>query len=40
MTLENRRTCARICIQLDGLPLAIELAAARVKMLPAQTLLL
>jgi DNA-binding CsgD family transcriptional regulator/tetratricopeptide (TPR) repeat protein len=38
-TLENMQTIAQICSQLDGLPLAIELAAARMKMLPPQTLL-
>ena len=39
MTLKNARAIAEICVRLDGLPLALELAAARIKLLPPQALL-
>jgi predicted ATPase/DNA-binding CsgD family transcriptional regulator len=39
VTPVNARAIAEICVQLDGLPLAIELAAARSKLLPPQALL-
>jgi predicted ATPase/DNA-binding CsgD family transcriptional regulator len=35
----NVAAIAEICIRLDGLPLAIELAAVRIKLLPLQALL-
>lgn len=39
VTNENAPAVAEICSQLDGLPLAIELAAARIKLFPPQALL-
>src|SRR6266849_1667335 len=39
VTHVNAPALAEICVRLDGLPLAIELAAARSKLLPPQALL-
>jgi len=38
-TQENARLVAELCVQLDGLPLAIELAAARIKLFSPQEML-
>jgi transcriptional regulator with XRE-family HTH domain len=39
LTLENGPVIAEICVKLDGLPLALELAAARIKLFTPQALL-
>jgi predicted ATPase/DNA-binding CsgD family transcriptional regulator len=39
LTSTNARAVAEICLRLDGLPLALELAAALSKLLPPQALL-
>jgi predicted ATPase/DNA-binding CsgD family transcriptional regulator/Tfp pilus assembly protein PilF len=39
LTPANGRAIAEICVRLDGLPLALELAAARIRLLPPQALL-
>jgi len=39
ITEENRSAIVEICQRLDGLPLAIEIAAARIRMLPPKAML-
>src|SRR6266487_1248152 len=39
LTHENAPIIAEICVRLDGLPLALELAAARIKLFPPHALL-
>jgi predicted ATPase/class 3 adenylate cyclase/Tfp pilus assembly protein PilF len=39
VTDDSAPAVAEICVRLDGLPLAIELAAARIKMLPPKAML-
>ena len=39
LTADNAEAVARICLALDGVPLALELAAARIRILPPVALL-
>lgn len=39
LTDQNSQAVAEVCSKLDGLPLAIELAAARIRLLPPQAML-
>ena len=39
LTEDNAQVVSKICVLLDGLPLAIELAAAQIKMLTPQAIL-
>src|SRR5581483_8632601 len=40
LTKSNARTIAEICVHLDGLPLALKMAAARMKLMSSKELLL